>query len=269
MNQYIARQMNSRLSSARWLIALPLFLSMAGCNAQTGATAGSTPEAAPVAENAKAETVAAETPAAGQPAREKDGDANAPDPKYKVVNEAQPGLPPEAVTALDKVKVPPPPKSMATPKTARVRLMTSKGPITVELNGEAAPLHVKSFLYLSKRGFYDSTVLHRYEPGFVIQGGDPLTKNPELKEFAGIGGPGYQVPRERNALKHEQFVFSAARSQDPNSAGSQFYITLDAAPFLDEGDGYTVFGKVVDGKENVLKLRAGDKLNKVVLLPNG
>ena len=136
------------------------------------------------------------------------------------------------------------------------------------LSGAAAPLHVKSFLYLAKLGFYDATTLHRYEPGFVIQGGDPLTKNPALKNYAGIGGPGYQVPREHNSLKHEQFVFAAARSQDPDSAGSQFYITLEAAPFLDEGDGYTVFGKVVDGKENVLKLRAGDKLSKVVIVPS-
>lgn len=246
---------SQQLTNPRWLVALPLFLAVAGCNAQDNPPAN---EAAP------AESVEMKSEA---PAEATEGkDAGKPDPAYRVVNEAQPGMPPEAITALDKVKVSPPPAGTKAPKRARVRLVTSKGPIVVELNGEAAPLHVKSFLYLAKMGFYDATVLHRYEPGFVIQGGDPLTKNPALKAYAGIGGPGYQVPRERNSLKHDAFVFAAARSQDPNSAGSQFYITLASAPFLDEGDGYTVYGKVVEGRDNVLKLRADDKLNKVEIL---
>ena len=184
--------------------------------------------------------------------------------EYKVVEESQPGMPPEVVAALKKVAVPPPPAKTKAPDKARIRIVTSKGPITVELNGKAAPLHVKSFLYLAQRGFYNGTVFHRYEPGFVIQGGDPLTKMPEMQEYFGIGGPGYQVPREFNNLKHDAMVFSMARSQDPDSAGSQFYITLDPAPHLDEG--YTAFGKVTEGQNTVLKLCKGDTLKSITVL---
>jgi cyclophilin family peptidyl-prolyl cis-trans isomerase len=180
-------------------------------------------------------------------------------------------MPQEAVAALAKVKVPPPPATLKVADKQRVRLVTSKGTITVELNPKAAPLHAKSFAYLSGRKFFDGTVFHRYEPGFVIQGGDPLTKNPKMKEFYGVGGPGYQIPREFSNLKHEQFVLSAARSSDPDSAGSQFYITLEASHFLDQeqaqdGVGYTVFGKVVSGSDVVSKLRAGDKLTSATLV---
>jgi cyclophilin family peptidyl-prolyl cis-trans isomerase len=179
-------------------------------------------------------------------------------------------MPAGVIAALEKAQVPPPPVSPAAPKRSKVILSTTKGDITVEVNGEAAPLHAKSFLYLSKRGFYNGTVFHRYEPGFVIQGGDPLTKDPKAKEFAGMGGPGYQVPREYNSLTHGKYVLAAARSGDPDSAGSQFYFTLEPAPFLDkensqDGFGYTVFGKVLTGQDVVAKLRAGDKLNKVII----
>lgn len=163
----------------------------------------------------------------------------------------------------------------------RVRLVTSKGPIVLALNGKAAPHHVRSFVYLSRRGFYNGTTFHRYadllegsgQKGPIIQGGDPLTRNPRtLKALIdagagpGIGGPGYQVPRERNNLKHDKLVIAAARSQDPNSAGSQFYITQAPVYFLDEGDGYTVFGKVVEGAANALKLAQGDKITRVEVL---
>ena len=249
------------------LVVLPVMMMVAGCNAQgEHAEAPTTP--AEIANVANASTPMKATPAK---AVEKKAPATntsaAPDPKYKIVDEANPQMPAKVLAALDKVKVSPPPANMTVPKKARLRLLTSKGAITVELNEVAAPLQVKSFIYLAKKGFFDSTVLHRYEPGFVIQGGDPLSKSPALKEFYGTGGPGYQIPRERNSLKHDKLVLAAARSSDPDSAGSQFYITLAPAPFLDEGDGYTVFGKVVDGGDNVMKLRAGDKLEKVVLLP--
>jgi cyclophilin family peptidyl-prolyl cis-trans isomerase len=262
MNSKIMSSKNRSNLRSLWLVGAPLFLVVAGCGAQAGSTPGAAEDATP-AETASTQTAPSETMSADDAKTDKTADDGAPDPKYKIVNEADPRMPPELISALDKVKVAPPPKSMAVPKTARVKLETSQGPITVELNGQAAPLHVKNFLYLSKIGFYDATVFHRYEPGFVIQGGDPLSKNPALKEYFGTGGPGYQVPRERNSLKHDAMVIAAARSQDPDSAGSQFYFTLKSAPFLDEGDGYTVFGKVVDGAENVLKLRAGDKLKKV------
>lgn len=205
-----------------------------------------------------------------------------PDPGYKVINESQPGFPKEVSDALAKAKVPPPPKDLVIPKHARLEIDSSKGKITVELDANAAPLHAKSFYYLSKRGFFDGITFHRYEPGFVIQGGDPLSKNPKLGSpyaemtgspsgFHGVGGPGYQVPREYNNLKHEKFVLSMARSSNPNSAGSQFFITLAKTEFLDkenshDGVGYTVFGKVVSGQDVVMAIRAGDKINKVTVV---
>jgi cyclophilin family peptidyl-prolyl cis-trans isomerase len=249
-----------------FLYAVPALLVIAGCNA---------PAANNVVANNDTDATPS-TPAATAPpsAPEKvTSDKSAPDPKYKVANETDPQMPAELITALEKAQVPPPSLLPAAPKRARIVMHTSKGDITVELNGEVAPLHVKSFLYLAKRGFYSGTVFHRFadllegsgQPGKgrIIQGGDPLTKTPALKEYFGAGGPGYQVPREHNALKHDKMVLAAARSQDPDSAGSQFYFTLDPVPFLDEGDGYTVFGKVLKGQDVVLKLRAGDKLNSV------
>lgn len=259
------------------LLTLPALLAFPGCNAPADNN--------PAADNQNGGGAAkpATAPAPAQNPASTDGGATAtsnandtsPDPKYRVVNEANPGMPAGVITALEKVKVSPPPLKPAAPKRARVVLNTTKGDITVELNGEAAPLHAKSFLYLAKRGYYNGVTFHRFADlfegsgqatqGRIIQGGDPLTKDPKAKEFAGLGGPGYQVPREVNSLKHEKFVLAAARSQDPDSAGSQFYFTIDAVPFLDEGDGYTVFGKVVEGKDALLKLRQGDKINKVTV----
>lgn len=231
----------------------------AGAATSTGATSTSTTSTAATSSGAGAAT-------ASSAAKQDDKNSAGPaDDKYKVA-EPPAGVPPEVVSALAKLKVPPPPAKMKVPDKARVRLTTSKGAITVELNGKQAPLHVKSFLYLSQRGFFNGTVFHRYEPGFVIQGGDPLSKNPKMQEFFGVGGPGYQIPREHNDLTHDKYVLAAARSQDPDSAGSQFYITLAPAPFLDQGDGYTVFGKVVDGQAVVDKLRKGDQLKSATVL---
>lgn len=152
-------------------------------------------------------------------------------------------------------------------------LETSKGNVTLQLDTKGAPLHSKSFYYLASKSFFDGTAFHRWanllegtgQPGNIIQGGDPLTKKEETKQFAGVGGPGYQIPRERNKSTHEALVLSAARTSDPNSAGSQFYLTQNPVKFLDDGDGYTVFGKVVDGKEVALKLRQNDIIKKAVV----
>ena len=246
----------------KFLLCLPLAALLAGCPANNeNATS----------DNAAPPPVIPDTPIDnGAKAVESGSGADntvAPDAEmrdYRVVPER--AASPAAADALKKMQVPPPPKSMQAPATARVRLQTTQGPITVELNGKAAPLHVKSFLYLSKRGFYNGTQFHRYEPDFVIQGGDPLSKNPETRALSGSGGPGYQVPREHNELAHEAMVIAAARTNDPDSAGSQFYFTLKPAPNLDQGDGYTVFGKVVEGEANVLKLRKGDTLKSVTVL---
>lgn len=197
--------------------------------------------------------------------------AASPKKTYHVVDEAQAGYPAAIASAIHKLTVPPPPASMKVPDKARLLFSTSKGDITVELNGKAAPLHVKSFIYLTQKGFYNGTTFHRYVPGFVIQGGDPFSKTPTLRAMAGAGGPGYTVPREYNSLKHDAMVIAMARTQDPDSAGSQFYFTLAPQTSLDQensqdGVGYTVFGKVLKGQNVVLQLRQDDVLKRVTVL---
>jgi cyclophilin family peptidyl-prolyl cis-trans isomerase len=173
------------------------------------------------------------------------------------------------VKAMKKVALAPPPMGTKIPDKPRVVLETSRGPITLELNTKEAPLHVRSFLYLVGKGFYDGTKFHRYADltgdgkGYIIQGGDPMTKSASTANFAGMGGPGYAIPRENNKLKHDKLVIAAARSQDPDSAGSQFYITQNPVSFLDDGDGYTVFGKVVEGSPAALRLRQGDVIKSI------
>lgn len=290
--------MRSTLSHS-WLLALPLVCLSGGCNSATESTASaenttttaSTETAAPVrvaAADKPAEGAAADDPHAGHDhakGAHDDGKAapTGADPAYVVSDPyAKYGITKEDLknagadekalfAAMDHVKVPPPAKNTKAPDKARVVFETAKGKITVELNGKEAPLHTKSFLHLTKLGFYDGTVFHRFADlegggkGRIVQGGDPFTKVPTTRKFAGQGGPGYEVPRERNALKHTALVLAAARSQDPNSAGSQFYFTLDPVSFLDQGDGYTVFGKVVEGKDVVMKLQQGDALKKVTV----
>ena len=143
---------------------------------------------------------------------------------YAIDKELPPGAPADITAALKKAQVPPPPASMKIAPKTRVQLVTTKGKIVVEVDGKAAPLQAKSFVYLANRKFYDGVTFHRYEPGFVIQGGDPLTKNKALmkkynNQGAGSGGPGYSVPREENNLKHDAMVIAAARTSDPDSGG--------------------------------------------------
>ena len=181
------------------------------------------------------------------------------------------GAPPAMVekyrAALKAVAVEPPPLDTKLADKVSLVLNTSRGPITVELDAKAAPLHVRSFVYLAGKGFFNGTKFHRHADlsgdgkGFIIQGGDPLSKTPATNSFAGMGGPGYEIPREFNALKHDKLVIAAARSNDPDSAGSQFYITQGAVPFLDEG--YTVFGKVVDGGGFAMRLSQNDVLKSI------
>ncbi|MBV8222425.1 MAG: peptidylprolyl isomerase, partial [Candidatus Eremiobacteraeota bacterium] len=109
----------------------------------------------------------------------------------------------------------------------------------------------------ARAGFYDGLTFHRVEPGFVVQGGCP--------EGTGRGGPGYNLREEFNKRKHVQGTVAMARAQSPNSAGSQFYICLEAAPFLDNQ--YTVFGQVTDGFANVQKIKVGDTMNRVAIEP--
>jgi peptidyl-prolyl cis-trans isomerase B (cyclophilin B) len=130
-------------------------------------------------------------------------------------------------------------------------ITTSLGKIEVEFFSDKAPGHVANFTKLAKSGFYDSTYFHRVIPGFMIQGGDPNTKDGN-RANDGMGGPGYTIDAEFNDVHHARGILSMARSQDPNSAGSQFFIMVDDAPYLDGQ--YTAFGKVIGGMDVVDKI---------------
>ena len=121
---------------------------------------------------------------------------------------------------------------------------TKFGKIEMELFADKAPGHVKNFKDLAKKGFYDGTIFHRVIPGFMIQGGDPNTKSDD-RSAHGMGGPGYSINAEFNDTLHKRGILSMARSQDPNSAGSQFFIVVKQSSFLDGK--YTAFGKVLSG----------------------
>ena len=129
-------------------------------------------------------------------------------------------------------------------------LETTAGKIVVRFYADKAPGHVKNFKDLVKKGFYNGTYFHRVIPGFMIQGGDPNTKDKDAGND-GMGGPGYSVKAEFNDVKHVAGILSMARSSDPNSAGSQFFI-MEAAPFLDRQ--YTAFGMVIKGMDVVKKI---------------
>lgn len=139
----------------------------------------------------------------------------------------------------------------------QVTIQTDKGTISVELNGDKAPNTVAHITGLIKKGFYNGLTFHRVVPGFVIQGGDP--------KGDGTGGSGQTIPFEKNDLKHDRGVIAMARSQDMNSADSQFYITLAPQPSLDGQ--YVVFGKVTSGLDVVDKITQGDKMIAVSVSP--
>ena len=133
-------------------------------------------------------------------------------------------------------------------------IKTEFGEITVEFYSDDAPKTVENFKKLAKIGFYDGLIFHRIVPGFVIQGGDPHTKDPSNKVKWGTGDPGWNVKAEFNKNTHSRGILSMARSQDPDSAGSQFFIILKDSKFLDGK--YTVFGKVISGMDIVDKIAA-------------
>jgi peptidyl-prolyl cis-trans isomerase B (cyclophilin B) len=126
-------------------------------------------------------------------------------------------------------------------------IKTSAGEMVAEFWPDVAPKTVENFVTLAKKGFYDGTAFHRIVKGFMVQGGDPKTKDAALEAEWGTGDPGYKIKAEFNAKKHEKGVLSMARSADPDSAGCQFFICLDAAPFLDGK--YTTFGKLIKGED--------------------
>ena len=129
---------------------------------------------------------------------------------------------------------------------AKAVIETKFGKIELKFFPDIAPNHVDNFIELAKKGFYDGTLFHRVIPGFMIQGGDPNSKDPD-KSKHGMGSPGYTVKAEFNETPHKRGILSMARSSEPDSAGSQFFICVDDALFLDGK--YTAFGEVVSGME--------------------
>ena len=153
---------------------------------------------------------------------------------------------------------------------------TSQGTIRVQLAGKDAPIHVGNFVELAQKGYYDGLKFHRYVPGFVIQGGCPYTSDMSSAAVArgergpqgrpGTGGPGYHIKGEWRTNPnnvHEDGALAMARSQDPDSAGSQFYFCLGPQYGLDFN--YTVFGQTIEGFDVIGKLRAGDVIESITI----
>jgi cyclophilin family peptidyl-prolyl cis-trans isomerase len=136
-------------------------------------------------------------------------------------------------------------------------LHTDDGDITIRFFPDVAPNHVKNFLSLAEKGFYNGTKFHRIIPGFMIQGGDPNTKTDNTSSW-GTGGSGTNVNAEFNKISHKRGIVSMARSNSPNSASSQFFIVVKDSTFLDNQ--YTVFGQVTKGM---------DVADKIVSAPRG
>jgi peptidyl-prolyl cis-trans isomerase B (cyclophilin B) len=144
-------------------------------------------------------------------------------------------------------------------RNSQVRIATKHGDIVFTLFPDDAPLHAAAFIKLADAGFYDGLSFHRVEPGFVVQGGDP--------KGDGTGGPGYRLKAEFNSRPHLRGTVAMARATQPDSAGSQFYICLDDARFLDNQ--YTVFGQMSDGFEALDAIRRGDAMSSVKVEPKG
>jgi len=140
-------------------------------------------------------------------------------------------------------------------KNTKAVIETKLGNIELKFFPDVAPNHVKNFIKLTKDGFYNGTIFHRVIHGFMIQGGDPNTKGQDKATY-GMGGPGHKVKAEFNNISHKRGILSMARSMDPDSAGSQFFIVVTDSTFLDKQ--YTVFGEVTKGM---------DVADKIVNLP--
>ena len=128
----------------------------------------------------------------------------------------------------------------------RAVIETKLGNIELRFFPDVAPNHVNNFIELAKKGFYDGTTFHRVIPGFMVQGGDPNSKDPDRSKH-GMGGPGYTIKAEFNEKLHKRGTLSMARAANPDSAGSQFFICVADASFLNRQ--YTVFGEVVSGMD--------------------
>lgn len=140
-----------------------------------------------------------------------------------------------------------------------VKLELEAGTVTIELYPDVAPATVESFKTLIGKGFYDGLTFHRVIPGFMAQGGDP--------DGTGMGGPGFKLKAEFNDKKHVRGTLAMARTADPDSAGSQFYICYGPQPHLDKQ--YTIFGQVIDGMDLIDEVKQGDVMKKLTLVEPG
>jgi len=131
-------------------------------------------------------------------------------------------------------------------------IKTSEGDMVVQFWNDAAPNTIENFKKLARAGFYNGTIFHRIVKRFMIQGGDPLSKDPNKENLYGTGGPGYKIKAEFNDHLHERGVISMAREPDPDSAGSQFFVCLAPVPRLDHQ--YTTFGRVIKGNDALEKI---------------
>ncbi|HST30262.1 MAG TPA: peptidylprolyl isomerase [Chthoniobacterales bacterium] len=141
--------------------------------------------------------------------------------------------------------------SVSSPNEVAV-IKTSEGDMVVQFWTDAAPNTIENFKKLAKQGLYDGTIFHRIVKGFMIQGGDPNSKDPAKEDTYGAGGPGYKIKAEFNDHSHERGVISMARESDPDSAGSQFFICLAPVTRLDHQ--YTTFGKLIKGDDILEKI---------------
>src|SRR5213595_3707525 len=131
-------------------------------------------------------------------------------------------------------------------------IKTNEGEMVVQFWNDAAPSTIENFKKLARTGFYNGTIFHRIVKGFMIQGGDPNSKDPAKEDRYGAGGPGYKIKAEFNDHSHERGVISMAREPDPDSAGSQFFICLGPVTRLDHQ--YTTFGKLIKGDDVLTKI---------------
>jgi len=163
---------------------------------------------------------------------------------------------------LDEEEVPESKEKIKVENNKIAVIETDKGTIKFSFYPDEAPKTVENFIKLANEGFYDGCKFHRVVAGFVVQGGDPNSKDDDPTND-GQGGPGYTIEAEFSDLKHEDGAVAMARKSEPNSAGSQFYFCLGAQPHLNGQ--YTVFGQVTEGLNVVRKIEKGDAMNKVYI----
>lgn len=162
--------------------------------------------------------------------------------------------------AADKPVPPDPQEKAHVPKAPKAIIKTKFGDMEIKFFPDLAPRHVENFIKLAKSGFYNGTTFHRLVPNFVIQGGDPNTKDSRKRELYGTGGPGWKLQPEFNETPHKRGIVSMARGPEPDSAGSQFFIVVEDALSLDRK--YTVFGQVTRGMgvaDKIVNLPADEK----------